>query len=219
MSHNKKVFIITGHYGTGKTNVCINLAVRYAKSGLTTAVCDLDVINPYFKTADARYVFEQYGISFLEPKFANTNLDIPALPASIDAIFAAEHDILILDVGGDDAGAFSLGRYRDKIKTFNYEMYYVINKYRPMISEHDDAVYNLRDIEAACKLKATGIINNSNLGTITVYNDIVSSFKYAKEISKETGLPVVYTGIKEELVEDDMVGDILAMKLYTKKYW
>ena len=117
----KKITIVTGHYGSGKTNFSVNLAVRAAQEGADAAIVDLDIVNPYFRTADFRQLFEEKGIKLIAPDFANSNLDIPSIQFDVVQL-AMNEDRLIIDVGGDDAGAFALGRYAADLAQFADEI-------------------------------------------------------------------------------------------------
>lgn len=189
----KKIYIITGHYGCGKTNLSVNLAVKYSEQGLKTAVTDMDIVNPYFRTADFSSLFREKNISFYSTMYANTNLDIPALSFDIEAIIM-NHECIVLDIGGDDSGAIVLGRYFDVLKRYKdcTEMIYVINRYRETGEDAEEAVRLMRDIEQSARIRHTGIVNNSNLGKLTVSEDILDSVKFAEKVSELSGIPVLY---------------------------
>lgn len=186
----KKIYIITGHYGTGKTNFSVNLAMLHAKRKEKVAVIDADTVNPYFRTADFENLFAQNNISLYSTMYANTNLDIPAVNFDIDAVIH-NHDCTIIDVGGDDTGAVILGRYRNTLKKYNNtEMLYVINKYRDIGSNAEDYVKLMKEIERFAGMKHTGIVNNSNTGSFTSADDIISSVSFAESVSKLSEVPV-----------------------------
>lgn len=189
---DKKAIIITGHYGSGKTNIAVNLAVEYAEKGEKVCVIDLDIVNPYFRTADFGTLFEDKGIYLVAPQYANTNLDIPSLGFDMAALLRG-YDRVVVDVGGDDAGAIALGQYATILKNFGYEMLYVINSYRFLTSTPEETLELLRDIELVSSLKATGVVNSSNLGLETTAEDILRSMDYAEASAKAAGLPLVFT--------------------------
>mgnify|MGYP002763529382 CR=1 FL=1 len=176
----KKITIVTGHYGSGKTNFSVNLAVRAAQEGADAAIVDLDIVNPYFRTADFRQLFEEKGIKLIAPDFANSNLDIPSIQFDVVQL-AMNEDRLIIDVGGDDAGAFALGRYAADLAQFadEIEMLCVINQRRTLTATADDAVSLMYEIETAARMKHTGIVNNTNLGCETTLDIIDSSRSFA----------------------------------------
>lgn len=191
----RKVTVITGHYGSGKTNISVNLAVEAAQSGEKVTVVDLDIVNPYFRTADFRELFDETGIELITPSYANTNLDIPALNFDLERIAADDDMHLLIDVGGDDDGAVALGRFSEALASYGDEldMLYVINRYRYMTRQPQEAQELMYKIEAASHLKHTGIINNSNLGNETTQQTVESSLSYANEIAQSVGLPIVFT--------------------------
>lgn len=199
----KKITIITGEYGSGKTNLSVNLAYAMKEHG-TTAVIDLDTVNPYFRTADFRNELTEAGIDVITPEFANTNLDIPVLNFDIDSIIRS-HDHTVIDVGGSDAGAYALGRYRGIIEKHagNYDMYYVCNMYRSVDETAEDAVVLLREIEQACRIKCTGIVSNPNLGYETTEETVENATEYTEKVSELSGLPVAFRCIPESLVPSE----------------
>lgn len=212
-----KVTVITGHYGSGKTNISVNLALDLINQGKSVTVVDLDIVNPYFRTADFADLFKSKGINLIAPMYANSNLDIPALNFDIKSILNRD-DYIIIDVGGDDAGATALGRYNDSLKEADINMLYVINCFRYLTKEPEEALTLMREIEVAGRLKCDGIINNSNLGFETTGEDILKSVTYAEEISQHSKLPVLATtGISEILPKN--VPTPYPVKIYVKTLW
>ncbi len=209
-----KAIIITGHYGSGKTNIAVNLALDFAKAGESVCVIDLDIVNPYFRTADFGDIFENNGIQLVAPQYANTNLDIPSLGFDMAALLR-QYDRVVIDVGGDDAGAIALGQYSGILKNFGYEMLYVVNSFRYLTSTPEETIELLRDIELVSRLKATAVVNNSNLGAETTAGDVTGSIPYAEECAKAAGLPMMFTAAKRELE----VPDTRAVDMYVRLYW
>lgn len=211
----KRFSIITGHYGSGKTNVAVNMALDLKKSGKNVTIVDIDIVNPYFRTADFKSMLEAEGINVITPTFANTNLDMPALPASVNAVFNDGDNYVIIDVGGDDAGATALGRYSKDIEKSDYDLYYVINKYRYLTKEPSEAVELLNEIEAVARVKATKLINNSNLGDETTVEIIKNTFDFADEISRLTSLPIAFTCCKRDIA----VSGLYPVDIFVKTSW
>lgn len=209
-----KAVIITGHYGSGKTNIAVELALEYARAGERVCVVDLDIVNPYFRTADFSELFEQNGIHLAAPKYANTNLDIPALGIDMYALLSG-YDRVVVDVGGDDAGAVALGQYAQVLKNFGYEMLYVVNRFRLLTHSAAEAVELLRDIEQVSQLKVTGVINNSNLGQETTAEDVLGSVVYAEECAAELGVPLVFTAAERSLG----LSECRAISVYVRPFW
>jgi len=194
----KKIIVITGHYGAGKTNISANLALNLTKEGNRVCVVDLDIVNPYFRTADFKKLFIDKGVNVVASKYANSTLDIPSLSFDIRGIVSND-GYTIIDVGGNDEGAKALGRYTDVLLPDNTDMFYVVNKYRYLTQNINDTLSLLREIEKVSSLKCTGIINNSNLGTETVCADIASSLPYAREIAKRAGTSLLFTAGRRDL--------------------
>lgn len=209
-----KAIVITGHYGSGKTNIAVNLAVEYAAAGERVCIIDLDIVNPYFRTADFGDVFEKNGIYMVAPQYANTNLDIPSLGFDMAALLRG-HDRVIVDVGGDDAGAIALGQYATILKNFGYDMLYVVNSFRYLTGTPEETLELLRDIELVSSLKATAVVNNSNLGGDTTAQDVLGSLEYAQKCAELAGVPLLFTAAKRELD----VPDTKAVDMYVRPYW
>ena len=190
MEH-KRLTLFAGHYGSGKTNIAVNYAMHLARDGKQVCIGDLDIVNPYFRTKDSMAQLEAAGVTLISSAFANTNVDLPALPAEIYRLVEDRSAYGIMDIGGDDRGAYALGRYVPYIREEdNYRMAFVANCYRPLTRTPQDALEVMREIEAACNLPFTCIINNSNLGEETTAQTVLDSLSYIEELSLLSGLPV-----------------------------
>ena len=187
-----RVTVVCGHYGTGKTNLSINLALDCARHGDDVSLVDLDVVNPYFRSADYADVLTENGVRVVGPNFANTNLDTPSLPAAVRSTIA-EGSRVIVDVGGDDAGATALGVCYRTLTEAEPDVVYVVNRYRSMTTHADEAVQILAEIEAMSHLKATCVANNSHLKRETTEATILDSMGFAEEVASATGLPLRFT--------------------------
>lgn len=204
----KRLTLLCGHYGSGKTNVAVNMAFDLKRQYDKVTVADLDIVNPYFRTKDSMEDFNREGIKLISSEYANSNVDVPALPPEIYSITDIKDTKYVLDIGGDDRGALALGRIVPKILEENdYEMLMVINKYRPLTPDVESTIEVMREIEAACRMKFTALVNNSNLGAMTTAQDILDSVNYAQEVSKVSGLPIKCTTVKKEL-ENELEGKI-----------
>ena len=194
----KRITLFAGHYGSGKTNIAVNYAFKLRQQGLEVAVADLDIVNPYFRTKDSEKELKEAGIRLICSEFASSNVDLPSLPQDIYSVIDDRSEFAVMDIGGDDRGAYALGRYSESIVRENdYEMYLVINMYRPLTRDAYSTLEVMNEIEKAASMKFTAIINNSNLGEETTAQDVLDSLKYADEVSKLTGLPVAKTLYKE----------------------
>lgn len=201
---DQKVTVISGPYGSGKTNIAVNLAMDLAKNGLKCRIADLDIVNPYFRSADNAKMLEELGVHTMIPEFANTNVDIPALPPDYQLLFTGEGKS-VADVGGDADGAAVLGLSHDDYLEAGYKMYFVYNRYRYVTVRHEDALEVLQAIERASGMKFHGIINNSNLGEETDEETVLNAIPYAEEFARLANLPLLMTTIPHWLDMENTV--------------
>jgi MinD-like ATPase involved in chromosome partitioning or flagellar assembly len=216
---DKKIIIICGHYGAGKTNIAVNLAVKLKEqAGLVYTLADLDMVNPYFRSADNTEDLRAHGIDFIIPEFANTNFEGSTVPREIHSIFDSKDRRGIIDVGGDGNGAVILGVLADKIKRENYELIYVINKYRQLTGDAAAAVKLAGAIEHKSKLKITSVINNSNIGAMTTSKEAPGSAEYAQNTADLLNVPLIGTSSMIDIdFSEETVYNIFKIKNYTKK--
>lgn len=218
----KRVTIFAGHYGSGKTNISVNYALRLADEGKAVSIADLDIVNPYFRSKDTQSLFESRGVKFISSEYANSNVDTPALPADAYSIVADKTRYAVVDVGGDDRGALALGRYVPEILAENsYEMLFVINKFRPLTADAISTIEVMNEIESACKIKFTGIVNNSNIGASTTPADVIGSAEYAKKVSELAGIPVKMTTVDQRIYPElkSCIDNVMPLKLYVQQSW
>jgi len=201
MEH-KRVTVFVGHYGSGKTNIAVAYAKYLNSLGKKVTIADMDIVNPYFRTKDSQGELKRLGIELISSEFANSNVDLPALPSELYGAVEQRERYAVLDIGGDDRGAYALGRFAPYIKEENdYEVVFVANKYRPLTKTPEEALEVMKEIEGAGGLRVTAIVNNSNLGEMTDAETVLSSQKYAEKLSELSGLPVKFTSVKKELCE------------------
>ncbi len=216
MDH-KRLTLFAGHYGSGKTNIAVNYALHLRKSGRKVCIADLDIVNPYFRTKDSASELEAAGIRLISPRFANTNVDLPALPAESYSLVQDKSTYGIMDIGGDDRGAYALGRYAEAIRAENdYRMAFVVNCYRPLTSTVSDAIEIMREIEAAAGIKFTCIVNNSNLGSETTADTLRESLDFTERLSIATGLEIWMHTAVESVAEELTELRVLPLKLQKK---
>ena len=216
----KDLTLICGHYGTGKTNLSINLAVECASKGNDVVLVDLDIVNPYFRSSDYADVLKKENVRVVGPVFANSNTDTPSLPAEMGSVLADESKIVIVDVGGDDVGATALGRYSDIIRKRGYDMIYVINRYRSMTTTPEEAAEILVEIEGACGLKADAIVNNSHLKQLTTADTILDSLCFADCTAKMLGLPISFTTAPKSLADAlNNIPNVYPVEIYVRTPW
>ena len=217
-----RVTIFAGHYGSGKTNIAANYAIKLREEGKEVSIADLDIVNPYFRSKDAKEMLESKGIRFISSPYANSNVDTPALPADAYSITADKSRFAVVDVGGDDRGALALGRYVPGILEENdYEMLFVINKFRPLTSDVQGTLEVMQEIETACRMKFTGIVNNSNLGEDTTAEDVLESQAYADSIAEACGLQIRMTTVSAKLYDElkSKINNLMPLNLYIRQSW
>ena len=212
---DKRLTIFAGHYGSGKTNLAVNYALALKKQGYPVKIADLDIVNPYFRTKDSEKELAEAGIPLISPAYANSNVDLPALPQELYSLVQRRDFHAVLDVGGDDRGAYALGRYTPYILEENdYRMVFVANFYRPLTQTPEEALEVMGEIEMACGIRFTCIVNNSNLGGITTADDIRATEEKARKLCEISGLPLWMTSAEAGVAE----GDWFPMNLQEKYY-
>ena len=220
MEH-KRLTLFAGHYGSGKTNIAVNYALLLAREGKKVCIADLDIVNPYFRTKDSAAELEAAGIDLISPQYANTNVDLPALPAASYRLVQDKSSYGIMDIGGDDRGAYALGRFVPSILEENdYRMVFVANALRPMTRTPEDALEVLREIEAACGLRFTDLINNTNLGSETTPETVLDAVPYMEELSRLSGLPIFAATAAAEVAAElaGKLENVIPMKLQEKYF-
>ncbi len=213
------VTVVVGHYGVGKTNFCLNLALDAAAAGAAVTLADLDVVNPYFRSSEYRTLLEEHGVTLIAPVFARagTSLDVPSLTgAVIPAINRAYHEartggegrrpVVIIDAGGDDVGATALVRFAPAIQDGPHEVWYVVNGYRNLTGTPEEAAAILAEIEAKSHLTATGIVNNSHLQGETTLGHIAECVPFAQTTARVTGRPLRCTTVPESAIQQENDG-------------
>lgn len=221
MREYKRLTLLCGHYGSGKTNVAVNMAYELARRYDTVTVADLDIVNPYFRSKDSGAEFAARGIRLICSEYANSNVDIPALPPEMYALTDDKRMRAVLDIGGDDRGAYVLGRIAPAILAEgDYEMLMVINRSRPLTPDAASTIEVMREIEQAGGIPFTGLVNNTNLGAETTAEDVLDSMAYADEVARLSGLPLVLTTVDERLVPalEGKIEPLMGLTLQDKLY-
>ncbi len=222
MQKDKRIRIITGHYGSGKTEFAVNYTLALAEVGYKTAIADLDIVNPYFRSREIEPIFMEKGIRVISSAIKSFAGDLPALSPEIYTVFQDKSYEAVIDVGGDKAGATVLGRYYDQIDTNECDMFFVINANRPLTNSKDNVIRYMRSIELGSRQKVTALVNNTHLCQDTTINDILKGQKLCEEVSKELSLPIKYVVTHVDLVDKlpkDIQGEIFPIKIYMKKPW
>ena len=197
----KRVTLFAGHYGSGKTNIAVNFALHLAGEGKAVTLADMDIVNPYYRSKDSAQELEAAGVKVIASAYANTNVDVPALPQEMYSVTEDTSRYAVLDVGGDDRGALALGRYAPAIlKENDYHMIYVFNASRPLSRTAEMALEIMGEIETAGGIPFTAIVNNTNLGRDTDWETVAASRKEAEKLSQISGLPLLFTAVEESVL-------------------
>lgn len=197
--------IFSGHYGSGKSEVSVNFAILLARS-FRTAIVDFDIINPYFRTAGAKAELEKQGVRVITPVYANTNVDVPALPAEISSLFDDAGIKAVFDAGGDSAGAKAVSRYREEFIPEQTAHFFVFNLRRPLTSSVPKILDAYNSIRESARVPFTAIVNNTNLLSETGETDLLEGLEAAVEFSRLVSLPVAF---------NTYLGDFRAVSKFT----
>ena len=217
----KRIQIITGHYGSGKTEYAVNLALHLAQERENVALADLDIVNPYFRSYEQAKRLEDAGIRVIVTSCGGI-ADIPAINPEVMSVFQQEKWTGVLDIGGDPIGARVLARFAPQLKTSDFDLLFVLNANRPETKDVESALQYMQGIEAECRQKVTGIVNNTHLCGETTAEEILKGAKLAHELSERTSLPVIHHAVQRKFVEqvqDKLSEPVLPMNIYMKKPW
>ncbi len=217
----KRIQIVTGHYGSGKTEYAVNLALTLAARQENVAIADLDIVNPYFRSFEQTKRMEDAGIRVIVTSCGGA-ADIPAINPAVMSIFQEEKWTGVLDIGGDPIGARVLARFAPQLKPADFDLLFVLNANRPETRDVESALTYMRGIEAECLQKVTGIVNNTHLCAETTPEEILKGARLASELSERTGLPIVHHAVQKKFVPavaDALSEPVLPMNIYMKKPW
>lgn len=225
----RKMIVLIGNYGSGKTEIAVNLAVNGAAQGLRTLVIDLDKVNDYFRMSDRVALLTEKNISLVSPTFAGQGLTPSNMSAAVASAFADNWDLVVFDVGGDSAGAMSLGRYHQDFADFDgdLQVYDIVNVFRPMSESPEKILKLMGEMEGFARQKVTGFVNNSNLLNFASADDIRRGYEVIKTASQMSGLPVAHTTGRKEFIEDFLadgrdplyIGQPIALETYMHRSW
>lgn len=219
MLFSHRLTIVTGHYGTGKTEFSVNLALALAKEHPKVTLADLDIVNPYFRSRERKTLLEEAGVTLISSSQACADADVPSLPPQLLGLLDDRSRRGVLDIGGDPTGARVLARFRPRIEKEDYQLLFVLNANRPEVRERDDAIRYLRSIEAVTGLRCTGIVNNTHLCGETTAEDIRKGALLAAAVSEETGIPVLCHTALETLAGELEDLPLFPIRIYMKKPW
>ena len=227
----KKIIVLIANYGSGKTEIALNLAMQASMEGKRTQVIDLDRINDYFRMSDQVKLLQEKKIELVSPTFVGSGITQTNMPATVNSAFDRDWDLVIFDVGGDPAGALSLARYRsdfDRLLPEQIEVYDVVNVCR-MMSQTSEKILKLKEeMEAFARMKARVFIHNSNLQDLASADDLRMGYPVLREASLRSGIPVVYTTARKEFLdsflqtpdlEDRFIGTPLPLETFMHRSW
>ena len=225
----KKVYVLIGNYGSGKTELALNFAFKAAETG-RTELLDLDMVNTYFRLTERGNMTRMKEIRLVSPNYACSGVETLSLPAEVASAFAMDWDTVVFDVGGDAVGSTALGRYHQdfmELEEGSLEVLNVINTRRPLAGTVEKIVRLQEDMQRYSRLKITGMINNTNLATATSPADLRDGYEIIKQVSEITGVPVMYTSGKKEMLDvflaeghdPKYIGTPLAIDTYMQRDW
>ena len=218
--------ILVGNYGSGKTELSLALALemRRLEPDSRIALVDLDIVNPYFRSAEQSDLLRQHNIEVFMPSFAMSTVDIPALPANIMAVYEQPFDRVIIDVGGDDTGATALGRYAPQLTARREEitMLYVVNPFRPLSGTEEDIAELFGLIGQKARITPDALVNNANLQEHTTAQDVLEGQALLEKVSQRLNLPIAFAAglpqLKEQL-PDSLQENYFAFTPIMKPDW
>ncbi|MDW8800112.1 ATP-binding protein [Clostridium sp. A1-XYC3] len=217
-----RIRIFTGHFGSGKTEISINYALKLAKEGKKVAIVDIDIVNPYFCSRDVRKHLEENGVRVISSDPNLSNAELAVVPAEVLAVFNDKSYEVVMDIGGDDQGAVVLGQYNRYLREEPYDMYFVVNNNRPLTSNEKDTEEYLRTIEWVSRLKVTHLISNTNMSYETTVEDILRGDKEVAALAEKLNIPHSYTACRkdfEDEVRGKVQGELLPIDIYMKPPW
>lgn len=228
----KRFYVLIGNFGSGKSEISLNLAINAAMAGKKAVLVDLDIINPYFRSAERKDDLARAGVELHYPVFALSGVDVPSLPPDIYSVFIGDHDVVVFDVGGDPTGATALGQYKPNFQNIapeNVEVLYVVNPRRPLSDTPEKVIDMIEKIEFCARLKVTGFINNGNLGGETSAEDLLAGYELLKPVVDEMQIPVRFTAGEEHVLdgyfklaagfEKIYTGEPMKIKIYMHRDW
>lgn len=215
-----KCFVLAGNYGSGKTEIALNLSLAFSKKG-KTVLADMDIVNPYFRSAEHGALLGANGIRLIAPTYANTMVDVPVIGAEVFAAFSYEY--AVFDAGGDPVGASVLGSISDHFEGQETQFYYVVNARRPLQQTAEQVISMLQLIQAKARIPVTGLINNTNLARETAVEDLLFGREVCIEVSSKMGIPIVYASGEERVLKEyaEKTGEdsLLYLNIYTRPNW
>ena len=219
---SSRVIVIVGNYGSGKTELSLNLALKMAERGEQVTLVDLDIVNPYFRSSERTALLQEHGIKVYAPSFAMTTVDVPSLPADIQAVFADKTRRVIFDVGGDDTGAAALGRYKPYFDQDDVTVLFVVNAFRPLSGEADGVCDLITRVANRSRLQPDFLVNNANVAWETKKEDLDRGEALLQEVSERLKLPIGYLCAKEDIMAQlptSLTGERITIEILMRPDW
>lgn len=217
-----RILVLVGNYGSGKTEISLNLALKLARRGEKVTLVDLDIVNPYFRSSERTELLEKEGVKVYAPSFAMSTVDVPSLPADIQAVFADKSRRVIFDVGGDDTGAAALGQYKPYFDQDDVEVLFVVNAFRPLSGDADSVCDLMLRVAGRSRLSPTAVINNANVAWETEESNLVRGEELLREVSTRMNLPIGYLCAKQDILDklpDHLSGERIAIDILMRPEW
>ena len=205
IKESPRLYVFVGAYGSGKSEVSVHFArkLRRENPDRKVLLADLDIINPFYRSADARAILEKENIRVIAPNYANTNVDVPSVSGEMYSIFDDTEYLGVFDIGGEDMGARILSSMRSRFDKISYKVYMVVNTLRPFTSDAESIAVMAQELKAASRLPIHGFIDNTNLLMETAADELIHSYPILSEASVITGIPLAYaSGLDEYLPEN-----------------
>lgn len=216
----RRLQVLVGHYGSGKTEISINLALRLRAMYPKVLLIDLDIVNPFFRSAEVSPLLQEKGVDVVYPTYAKTGVDIPVLPADVTRAFYQTDYRCVFDVGGDEDGAAALGRYIVQFNATPADVYLVINPFRPLSATAQSIIMHLRGIEERARIPVTGIIANPNLAGETTAEDMLFARTIIEDAAAQAHVPIIAeAGLPEVLSQLDGKYPRFPIQRYLKPEW
>jgi RecA/RadA recombinase len=217
------IVIIVGAYGSGKTEIAINLAVHMNAKGTAVRLADLDLVNPYFRTREARHALNRLGIDVVLPPARYMQADLPILTPEVSGMLRHPSGLMLLDVGGDDVGATVLAALADAMMGKTPQVLQVVNPNRPYTDTVSGCLKIREAIEARAKMTITGIIGNANLMEETTEQDILAGYAFSKNVAEAGNIPLVFittpAALLTRLDKKDIHCPVLALRRQLVPPW
>ncbi|KPU46320.1 hypothetical protein OXPF_00480 [Oxobacter pfennigii] len=219
---DSRIRVFSGHFGSGKTEFSINYAIKLAKENKKTCIVDLDTVNPYFSVREVKDYLESLNIRVVSPHIKITTAELSTVPSEVMAVFDDRSYEVVIDVGGDEAGAQVLGQYNRYFKQEPYDMYFVINTNRPLTDNPQKIIDYIDSIEKSARLETKYLINNTNMSYDTAIKDILKGQEIIKEVSLKSNKPIKYTAVREDLINDlprGIEGEVFKLSIFMQPEW